>query len=428
MPAAEEEIEQAEEEGISVRILEAPVEILAQNGRTSAVKCVKMELGEPDESGRRRPLPVSGSEFDIEIDNVIIAIGQKVDKAALPGGLDYTDWGTLSIDPVSRQTNIENVFAGGDVVRGPADVIKAVSDGKEAAVSIDRYLSGVDLKEGRPEVFGRVENVPKEGVEKQPRAEMPLLAPKQRKAFEEVELGFDEESAVREAKRCLNCSVCSECMECVKSCETGAINHNMQDEVVEVDAGSIILATGFKSFNPSGIYQYGYGRLENVITGLELERLVNSAGPTDGHIKLKNGDTPQRVGIIHCIGSRDKKYHEYCSRVCCMYSMKLAHLIREHLPECEVYEFYTDIRSFGKGFEEFYNRVLGEKVNFIRGIPGEVSDIAESADEKGRLVVQFEDTLAGVRQRMPMDMVVLSCALEPQPGRRRRRPHVQYQP
>ncbi len=415
MPAEAEEIKQAEEEGVKINILAAPVEVLTQNGCLSAIKCIKMELGEADESGRRRPLPLEGSEYDIDADNMIIAIGQKVDKDALPDGLDYSDWGTLSVDSVSKQTNMKNVFAGGDVVRGASDVISAVADGKQAAISIDRYLSGVDLKEGRPKAFKKAEDVPKDGVEKQARAEMPLLGSEKRHSFDEVDLGLDEEAALREANRCLNCGVCSECMQCAENCEPGAINHDMQDEIVELDVGSIILATGFKSFDPSRIYRYGYGRMDNVITGLELERLVNSAGPTDGHITLKDGTSPKSVGIIHCVGSRDKKYHEYCSRVCCMYSMKLAHLVREHLPGTEVHEFYTDIRSFGKGFEEFYNRVLEEGVNFVRGLPGEVTDITENPEEEGKLIVQVEDTLAGCRQRLPMDMVVLSCALEPQP-------------
>ncbi len=415
MPADEEEIAQAEQEGVKVNILAAPVKILTKDNRVTGIQCIQMELGEPDDSGRRRPVPVAGSEFELDVDSVIIAIGQTVDRAALPEGLEYTDSGTLSVDPVSRQTSIEGIFAGGDVVRGPAEVISAIADGKEAAISIDRYLRGADLKEGRPEPVKRVEEVSKEGVEEQARAKMPLLDRQKRCSFAEVELGIDEGMAIQEAKRCLNCSVCSECLACVKVCEPGAINHDMQEEVVEVDVGSIILATGFKSFDPSRIYQYGYGRLANVITALELERMVNSSGPTDGHITLKNGTIPGSVGIVHCVGSRDRKYHEYCSRVCCMYSMKLAHLVREHLPETEVYEFYTDIRSYGKGYEEFYNRLLDEGVTFFRGLPAEITDVAEKPEEEGRLIVQFEDTLAGCQRRLPLDMVVLSCALEPQP-------------
>ena len=205
------------------------------------------------------------------------------------------------------------------------------------------------------------------------------------------------------------------CRVCEKVCELKAIDFEQQDETIELEVGSIILATGFSLFDPASIYQYGYGRLENVITSLEFERMVDSSGPTGGSIILKDGLHPKSIGIIHCVGSRDKKYHEYCSRVCCMASMKFAHLVKEHLPEVEVYEFYTDIRSFGKGYEEFYNRVLDEVTIFIRGLPAEITDIAETPEEKGKLIVQFEDTLAGLQRRLPLDMVILSCALEPQP-------------
>ncbi len=204
------------------------------------------------------------------------------------------------------------------------------------------------------------------------------------------------------------------CRACEKFCEAKAINFDQQDKTVEVEVGSIIVATGFNVFDPTPIYQYGYKRLDNVITSLEFERMVNSSGPTGGNIVLKDGSTPESIAIIHCVGSRDEKYHEYCSRVCCMYSMKFAHLIKEHT-DAEVYEFYIDIRSFGKGFEEFYNRVLSEKTIFIRGRPAEITNIAEKPEEEGKLIIQFEDTLLGRQRRLPVDMVILSVALEPQP-------------
>ncbi|MBE9482068.1 MAG: CoB--CoM heterodisulfide reductase iron-sulfur subunit A family protein, partial [Chloroflexi bacterium] len=204
------------------------------------------------------------------------------------------------------------------------------------------------------------------------------------------------------------------CRLCEKICEAKAIDFEQEDQIIEVEVGSIILATGFNVFDPTPIYQYGYKRFDNVITSLEFERMVNSAGPTDGEIVLKDGSHPESIGIIHCVGSRDEKYHEYCSRVCCMYSMKLAHLIKEHT-EAEVYEFYIDIRSFGKGFEEFYNRVLNEGTIFIRGRPAEITNIAEKPEEEGNLIIQFEDTLIGRQRRLPVDMIILSVALEPQP-------------
>ncbi|MDY6908145.1 MAG: 4Fe-4S binding protein [Chloroflexota bacterium] len=204
------------------------------------------------------------------------------------------------------------------------------------------------------------------------------------------------------------------CKVCETVCEHQAINHDMEDEIIEIEVGNIIMATGFQPFDPTPLQRYGYGRLPNVLTALELERMINAAGPTGGDVVMTDGSHPSDVAIIHCVGSRDENYHEYCSRVCCMYSMKLAHLVREHVPGARIYEFYIDMRSFGKGFEEFYNRVLAEGNLFIRGRPAEVTDVAETAAERGKLIVVSEDTLAGVQRRVPVDMVVLSTALEPQ--------------
>jgi len=415
MPAIEIEIEEAEQEGVKLHILAAPVRVLTENDRVTGIECIRMELGEPDASGRRRPVPIEGSEFTMEVDNVIMAVGQTVDKAMLPKELEYTVGGTLSVDEVTLQTNVEGIFAGGDVVAGPADVIRAVAAGKEAAISIDRYLRRVDLNEGRPAPLERVKEVNKEGVEIKSRQSMPVLESGKRQGFDEVELGFDENTAIEEAKRCLNCGVCSECLACVTACEPEAINHDLKDEYEEIEVGNIILTTGFEAFDPTPIYQYGYKRLDNVLSSLEFERLVNSAGPTEGEIVLKDGRHPQSIALIHCVGSRDEKFHEYCSRVCCMYSMKLSHLILEHVPGAQVYEFYIDIRSFGKGYEEFYNRLLNEGVNFIRGRPAEITDIAEKPEEEGKLIIQFEDTLVGLQRRLPVDMVVLGVGLEAQP-------------
>jgi heterodisulfide reductase subunit A len=410
MPADKSEIEETEHEGIKTIFLATPTKMLAQNGTLSGIECVRIQLGEPDASGRRRPVPIKGSEFTLDVDNVILATGQAVDKAALPKELDYTGWGTLSVNPVTLETNIDGVFAGGDVVSGPAGVIEAIAAGKEAAVSIDRYLKGMDLAEGRPKAIEKVSQISKNGVEPKPRTGMPSLNVEKRLgSFAEVEQGFDEKTAIEEAKRCLNCAACSECLECLKLCEAKAIDHEMKKETIEVEVGSIIVATGFEAFDPSPIYQYGYKRIDNVITGLEFERMINASGPTGGKVLLNDGREPERVAIVHCVGSRDKNYHEYCSRVCCMYSMKFAHLIREHIPNSEVYEFYIDMRSFGKGYEEFYNRMLDEGVIFVRGRPAEV------IPQDGRLVVQCEDTLADCQRHIPVDLVILGTGLEPQP-------------
>jgi heterodisulfide reductase subunit A len=158
--------------------------------------------------------------------------------------------------------------------------------------------------------------------------------------------------------------------------------------------------------------QYGYGKFENVFTSLELERLISSTGPTAGQVVLKDGSTPEAVAIIHCVGSRDENYREYCSRVCCMYGLKHAHLVKEKTG-ADVYQMYIDMRCFGKGYEEFYKRISEEDIHFIRGKVAQVTDIALTDEEKDKLVVVCEDTLLGTLIRVPVDMVVLSVAIEP---------------
>jgi heterodisulfide reductase subunit A len=203
------------------------------------------------------------------------------------------------------------------------------------------------------------------------------------------------------------------CRACEKFCEAQAIDFEQTEKIIDLDVGCIIVTTGFDPFDPTPMSQFGYGRYDNVITGFQFERMSSASGPTGGKIVLKDGTEPRSLAILHCIGSRDINYHEYCSRVCCMYSLKFAHLIREKIPDAEIYDLYIDLRCFGKGYEEFYNRLQEEGVNFIRGRAGEVTDIAEVPEEKGRLVVLCEDTLIARQRRLPVDMVILSNALEP---------------
>ncbi len=203
------------------------------------------------------------------------------------------------------------------------------------------------------------------------------------------------------------------CKACQLFCPTGAIDFDQKDEVLQFQVGNIIVATGYDLFDARRIPQYGYGRLANVFTALEFERMVNAAGPTGGRIVLRDGVTePQSVAIIHCVGSRDRHYNAYCSKICCMYSLKFAHLVRERLPHAEVYNFYIDIRAPGKGYEEFYHRVLEERTHFVRGRVAEVTDAARQPGEEGKLIVQVEDTLIGRQRRIPVDMVILSAGLE----------------
>ncbi len=197
------------------------------------------------------------------------------------------------------------------------------------------------------------------------------------------------------------------CKACEKFCTKDAIEFEQQDEILDLNVGTIVLATGFKDFDPSISPQYGYSQHDNILTGLEFEILVNSNGPTVGNVSMKDGSTPKRIAIIHCVGSRGD-HHEYCSRVCCMYSLKLAHLARE-IVGSEVVEFYRDMRTFGKEYESFYNRVQDEGVQFMR-----YNENIQITKENGNLKILTTDLFTGEPNEELVDMVVLSTGMEPQ--------------
>jgi len=422
MPAVKHEIQSAEDEGIKIDLLVNPIKVLTEGGKVTGLRCIRMALGEPDESGRRRPVPVEGSEFDIECDMMIPAIGQQVNNSFLEGtqGVEMTRWGTVAADAVTYQTSYPGIFAGGDMFTGPSIAVEAVAAGHEAAISIEKFLQGEDLTANRPaKPTGTDWQAIPEKTEKVARAKMPALAVAERvNNYKEIELGFTEEQARKEAARCVDCGGCCECKLCVGQCKAVAIDHDMQDKHETIDVGTIIIATGFDPMNPSKMTQYGYGKYRNVFTNLEFERLSNATGPTAGKLMkrdmkdpMKYTTAPKSVAILHCIGSRDQNHHEYCSRTCCMYALKYAHLLKDKCGhDTEIYNFYIDMRCFGKGYEEFYKRVQAEGVKMIRG---KASSITEDAD--GLLTVRGEDTLANRIIEIKVDMVILCTAMEPKP-------------
>ncbi len=202
------------------------------------------------------------------------------------------------------------------------------------------------------------------------------------------------------------------CKVCQKVCPQGAIDYEQKDEFREIKVGAVIMATGYDLMDTTPLVQYGYGRLPAVYQALEIERFFNSSGPTQGKVVMRDGRVPQSIAILHCIGSRDKNNCEYCSRVCCMYSLKFAHLLKEKTG-ADVYQMYIDMRTPGKGYEEFYARLLEEDVKFIRGKAARVTDKTTEAEEPGKLIVEVEDTLSSQFLRVPVDMVVLSPAMKP---------------
>jgi heterodisulfide reductase subunit A len=214
------------------------------------------------------------------------------------------------------------------------------------------------------------------------------------------------------------------CGACLKKCAKEAIRFDEKDEVVELKVGNIIVATGYDTFDARRIERYGYGVLPNVLTSLEFERLTNASGPTGGKIVMKtkkynkrtkadewvfelDGPQPKAVAIIHCVGSRDQNYNPYCSRVCCMYSLKFGHLVREKLPDAICYEYYIDMRAFGKGYEDFFERVKDEGVFVIRGRSANISE------RDGQMIVKGEDIVADTIVEIPVDMVLLAVGLQP---------------
>ena len=203
-----------------------------------------------------------------------------------------------------------------------------------------------------------------------------------------------------------------DCKVCQEVCPKSAIDYEQEEETIELECGNIIIATGYDVFNPVEMKRYGYKKFENVITSMEFERITSPNGPTEGNITLKDGSAPQSIAIVHCVGSRDQNYHEYCSRICCTYGLKYASLIREKIG-AEVYQFYIDMRCYGKGHEEFYKHSSDAGVHFIRGKVTQVTDITLPEEERGKLIVVAEDTLLGSIIRVPVDMVILSVAMEP---------------
>jgi heterodisulfide reductase subunit A len=214
------------------------------------------------------------------------------------------------------------------------------------------------------------------------------------------------------------------CGACVKKCAKEAITLEAEDELVEVSAGNIIIATGYDVLDARRIESYGYGVFPNVLTALEFERMTNASGPTGGKIVMKSkkenkrtkaeewvfapdGPPPKSVAIIHCVGSRDRNYNPYCSRVCCMYSLKFAHLVKEKLPDTACYEFYIDMRAYGKGYEDFFQRIQDEGVFVVRGRTAKVGE------KDGQLILKGEDILGERVMELPVDMVLLAVGLVP---------------
>ncbi len=420
MPASEEEVTAAEKEGIKIEFLTTPNRFSVDNKKLAKMECVRMKLGEPDASGRPRPIPIKGSEFTIPVNTVIAALGQAPETDFVKKlGVSLSKRGMIEIDAQTGATNIEGVFAGGDVVTGPAFVIDAIAAGKKAARSIHQYLTGQPLvgeepskepeKLSQKEIEDRKRRFPSKN-----KVEMREEAVKERvQDFREVALGYSLEEAVEEASRCLAGQIegCIECHECEWRCEPKAIVYTMQDRNIELQVGAIILASGLGLYDISSLTEYGYKKIKNVITAMEFERLTAASGPTVGELKRpSDGRIPENIAFIQCVGSRDFRNKAYCSSVCCMHATKEAMLAFEHHPGTKSTIFYMDMRAVGKRFQEYIARAKREyNVTYIRGRPGRIEVNPESNP-----IIWYEETTSGEIKSFEAELVVLAQAMVPQ--------------
>jgi heterodisulfide reductase subunit A len=431
MPAMEEEIEDAIDEGVNINYLTSPVEISGKKGRVKTIRLIKNELGEPDASGRRRPVAVEGSEYDVEVDLVILAIGQEPDTDYLAEGSEKIGiMPDKTIKLESKELFIvdkRGIFAGGDMVLGPSSVTEAIGHGKIAAKAIKKFVEGTSPqeiesemeKEKEGEVKLKAEEVFTEEELSQfeiaKRNQVKKIDPEKRNGnFKEVVSTFIEKEAIEEANRCLNCGICSDCQQCATACEGNAIDYTQKEEIITRDVGAIVVATGTEIFNPDVFEEYGSKEFEDVISALQYERLMCASGPTGGHI-LRPSDKkePKTIVFLSCVGSRDKsRGMPYCSAACCMYLAKQAILTKEHIHDSNSIIFYTDIRSPGKDYDEFIIRAKEYGTQYIRG---KVSKIYKKGS---KLIVRGVDTLISEPLEIEADLVVLAPAMIPSKGSR----------
>ncbi|SHK98929.1 FAD-dependent oxidoreductase [Desulforamulus aeronauticus] len=418
LPADPEEIKEAIEEGISFHYAQSVQEIKATNGKVSGLVIANV-LSLFDEAGRFAPQCGDIITELPDFDGVVVAIGQTPDLSFAAGKPLTNERGNrLQADFDTLATKVPGVFTGGDALTGPRLLIDAVGAGKRAAESIHRYVQGEDL------LTGRTFKVPEESIAplRQKVGEVATAValaqsyadPAVRSGnFAEVAQGYDEDQARAEAERCLNCAVCSECLQCVSACLPKAIDHEMQDQELELEVGALILNPGFSPYDPTDLTQYGYGKYPNVVTSIQFERILSASGPFTGHlVRPSDHQEPTRIAWIQCVGSRNEKIgHGFCSSVCCMYAIKQAIIAKEHSHEpLETTLFYMDMRTPGKDFERYQNRAKNEhQIRFVRSRIYQIDLATEGSND---LVIRYADE-QGRTHSETFDLVVLSVGLTP---------------
>jgi len=428
MPAWKEEILEAEEEGVEFQLLRNPLKFKGSNAQISEAVMIRMELGEADSSGRRRPVEVKGSEYTEEVDFVIEAIGLSPTTSPFSKEIALEKDGRIRVDAQTLQSETPWIFAGGDSVSGSSTIIEAAGQGKRAAFYMDKFLKGLE-----PESFEFGDKLPaidkkhilsRLGISLKPVIKENSRPVKERiMDFEEVEQTFTEEEVRKSADRCLDCSNCRECHQCISACPAFAIDFSQKKEILNAYSSAVILASGFKLFNAADKPQYAFNQLPNVIDSMQMDRLIAPTRPFNNVLRPGDGKMPGNIAYVLCTGSRDSSLENYrscsaatannpiCSQICCMYSLKQAQLLMGALPMADITIYYIDIRAFGKGYEEFFQQTKSMGVNLIKG---KVARIRGKEDGKGDVVLRVEDVESGQVKEFTHDLVVLSVGVMPE--------------
>jgi len=422
MPAREDEIAEAAEEGIAFYPSRSFTRILSDNGQISGVEAVNVSFMQFEADGSLTLETVPSSEHTLDCDMVIFAIGQRAGLAFIPedGSVGITRQRTVAVNPNTFATSRAGVFAAGDATTGTAVVIDVVAAGHKSADNIHKYLRGENLELRSHADLPVIKMNPTEVAEQirsgeirvQPRVRMEALNPDSRThSFEEVNRGYTEEEARAEASRCLQCGVCSECLACYYKCGAGAIDHNQTARTEQIEVGAVILAAGFELYDAHLSGEYGFGRYPNVVTSQQYERILSPSGPYSGHLKRPSDEQePKRIAWIQCVGSRSAD-RNWCSAVCCMYATKQTIITQEHAPGTDCTVFYIDFRAYGKGFDAYFERAKTSGVRYVRAMPSIIRQ--DAATENLEIQYALPD---GSLLTETFDMVVLSVGLQAPKG------------
>ena len=417
MPAHVVEVDEAEIEGVIFDFLVAPTEVVKDaSGAVSGLRCERMKLGEADASGRRRPEPIPGSEFVLACEVVVSAVGMEPDDEPYERVTGDAKGHRIKVDPITLQSDHPFLFAAGDVEAGATDITHAIGHGRRAAYMIDNWLHERPL-EGFPlfdDPLGVVRHedvlARQQGYTRHEPVRANTVHSSAPTDFAELEPAMTEAEALAGSGSCLDCGVCSECQECVKACPADAIRLDMKDTEVEVEVAAVVVSTGYKLFAADLKPEYGYGTYANVITGMQMDRLLAPTRPFNTILRPGDGKVPDRIAYISCTGSRDKQVgNPLCSKLCCMYSIKQNQLIMGSLPLADVTMHYMDMRAAGKRYDEFYEQAKDMGATYIKG---RVSKVTET--ESGDLVLRYEDIENGGQiVEAEYDLVVLAVGIQP---------------